>query len=574
LQQKDHDTVKILVVDPEAEIRLLFFINSDELQCESFFASGGEEALEILCEHGDIGLYLISTQLPDMDASALAERLRGTEGGSMAAIVFLSRSEDTELLVSLLRYGDDVVIKPFSQAVLLAKLVAMQRTRKLYLQLDERNRQLEQFRARTEAEVQIAQDVFSRLEAQDMPAIAGITTFQSACSPLSGDLLLIAPRPGEGFNVLIADITGHGLPAALGTIPIAETFYAMSTKGFGVGDMAREMNKVFRKRMPDYLLCAAVLMAVQDSGRRLQIWVGGMPPCLIYGAEGKVKDILRSKHMALGAQANHEFDDSVFNVQLDPGEQVLCFSDGITDATNKSGEIFGPTEFIAALEGPLELSVVDRIVNRLRPFVGDAELDDDITLFCFNNREYVQMPIERLDNVASATVNGFTWKTNFRFEAEQLRSESPLDLVFSALPEHPILRAARADLSFIIGELFVNALDHGVLLLESSCKEEEEGLHRYYDLRAERLANLDAGFVELGIGCEVSGNVGKFHIVCTDSGHGFDLTKVLGHAADDSRHSGRGLSTIAAMCDEVTSNITSNSIAVHYRWPGGRLLAA
>lgn len=172
--------MKILVVDPEAEIRLLFFIASDEMHCEPLFASSAEEALDVWREHDDIGLVLLSTELPDMDACDLADRLRHAECAYHGAIVFLSYSEDSALLVKLFEHGDDVVLKPFSQAVLLAKLLAMQRTRSLYLQLDRHNRELEQFRSQTEAEVQVATDVFSYINAQSLPAVPGVTTFLSA----------------------------------------------------------------------------------------------------------------------------------------------------------------------------------------------------------------------------------------------------------------------------------------------------------------------------------------------------------------------------------------------------------
>jgi len=559
--------VKILVVDPEAEIRLLFFVASGELSCESFFAASGEEALDVWRDHDDIDVVLLSTELPDIAASALAQQLRLADQGAHVAIVFLSNSEDSELLVDLLKYGDDVVIKPFSQAVLLAKLLAMRRTRKLYQQVHEHNRELEKFRERTEAELQIASDVFACISALSIPAIAGVTRFQQACSSLGGDLLLMASRPGEGFNVLIADITGHGLPGALGTLPMAETFFAMSKKGFGVGAMAREMNKVFRKRMPDYMLCAAIMIAVRDRGQSLQIWSGGMPPCLVYGDDGKVREILRSSHMALGALTDAEFDESLVSVKLEIGEQVFCFSDGITDATNENGDMFGHLEFIPALEGPIALNVVERIVQRLRAFVPDGKMDDDITLFSFSNREYMQALAQLANSADDQGLNGFNWRVNFRFEAEQLRNDSPLDLIFTSLPEHPLIRAARADLSFIVNELFVNALDHGVLRLESALKEQQDGMFEYFEQRVNRLSELSEGFVDLEVSCKVNDNIGKFCIVCRDSGPGFDLCAVLASAIDDSHHSGRGLSTIAALCDELKAGGDSNSIAAFYHWP-------
>jgi hypothetical protein len=227
--------------------------------------------------------------------------------------------------------------------------------------------------------------------------------------------------------------------------------------------------------------------------------------------------------------------------------------------------MFGHAGFISALEGPIALNVVDRIVQGLRNFIPDGKIDDDITLFCFSNKEYVQSQLA--DSVIGQDINGFNWRVNFRFEAEQLRKDSPLDLIFGALPEHPFIRSARADLSFIINELFVNALDHGVLRLESALKEQPDGMFEYFEQRASRLSELSDGFVDMEVSCTVSDNIGKFCVMCRDSGPGFDLDAMLERAGDDSRHSGRGLSTIVAMCDELKVGAGASSIAAFYRWP-------
>ena len=565
--------MNILVVDPEAEIRLLFFVAADELNCETFFATDGDEALDIWSGHDDIGLILLSAELPDTDACQLADRIRNTGRGHLAAIVFLSANEDTEQLVRLLRHGDDVVIKPFSQAVLLAKLLAMQRTRKLYLQLDEHNHELEQFRAQTEAEVQIAADVFSYINAQNLRDVPGVTTFLSAYSSLSGDLLLMAPRPGEGFNVLVADITGHGLPAALGTIPIAETFFSMTRDGFGVGDIAREMNKVFRQRMPDYLLCAAALFTVQDQGRRLQIWSGGMPAQFIIDSAGLVEWVLRSRHMALGALDDHEFDDSVVHIDLQPSQQLLCFTDGVTETTNGQEKLFGEDNLLRTVAAADDRGIIERIIDALDAFVEGGQLSDDVTIFCFNNGAYTGLPAANDEDETEVAIEGFHWRTQFRFDPPQLRTDHPLELILNTLPAHPLVRAARADISFIVNELFVNALDHGLLRLQSSLKEQEDGLIEYFYQREQNLSVLRHGHIELEIACEVAAGTGNFVIRCSDSGPGFNFATAMTAEPEEWRHSGRGLRTIAAMCEHLAANDTGNTITARYRWPRGGEIA-
>ncbi len=560
----------ILVVDPEAEIRLLFFVAADQLGCEVYFAETGGEALHVLAQQDSIGLVLISAELTGIDSRMLALQIRESYRGPHLQLVFFSDTEDTDTLVELLGYGDDVVIKPFSQPVLLAKLWALRRTRQLYTQIELHNAQLESYREQTEADHQVATDVFSRFLSQNLSAIAGISTFLSPISTFNGDLLLMAPRPGEGFNVLVADITGHGLPAALGTMPIAEIFFTMTQKGIGIGDIAREMNSVFRARMPDYILCAAVLMAVMDGGRRLQVWSGGMPPLVVFDRQGNVEWLQPSSHMALGALNKREFEANIFSLDLLAGQRVLCYTDGITETSSCNGEMFGDERLIAALTGSASGEAsVKKLTEALYQHADGVLLSDDATVFCLDTALYTGFgdgtDLRSSENYSQW--DGFRWCTQIEFCVAQIKSEQALDLLYSALPAHPIVRAARADLSVIITELFVNALDHGLLGMDSSLKEEGDDLMGYFTLREQRLQALQTGHIKFELSCYVENGIGRFQIDCEDSGPGFDYAKVIAVQPDDARHSGRGLPMLAALCEQMSSNARGNRLTLRYRWP-------
>jgi hypothetical protein len=75
----------------------------------------------------------------------------------------------------------------------------------------------------------------------------------------SGDVLLAAPTLSGGLQVMLGDFTGHGLPAAIGAIPVSDIFYAMTAKGFSIGDIVAELNQKLRTILPTGLFCAACL---------------------------------------------------------------------------------------------------------------------------------------------------------------------------------------------------------------------------------------------------------------------------------------------------------------------------
>ena len=483
-------------------------------------------------------------------------------------ILFLS---DTPALVELLEYGDDVVIKPFSQSVLLAKLLAHRRTRALYKQIESQLSQLERYRAQIDMEHHIAADVFSRISTKTLPRTPGIYTFASPYSSFNGDLALVMARPGEGFNVLIADITGHGLPAALGTMPVADIFFAMTQQGFDINDIARKINSVFRQRMPDYLLSAAALISVMDNGRRLQIWAGGVPPLLVLNARGAIKTTLPSRHMALGALSDAEFDDRSELLHLDYGDQLVCYTDGVTETTSADGEMFGEERLLTTLAhcGKNGAALVDHLVNALFQHAGGELLNDDATIFCFDTTSYEGLSDfsdQGLENTY-AEWDGFAWQTEMSFSPAQFRSESPLDMMLSNFPPNPLVLAARADLSLIITELFVNALDHGLLGLSSDLKEGEDGMLAYYNQREAALTELARGSIDFSMRCQINKGVANFTLSFQDSGPGFNIDDVLTRTADESQYGGRGLRMIAAMCEEIASSESGNKISLRYRWP-------
>ncbi|MDB6060501.1 MAG: hypothetical protein JWM78_604 [Verrucomicrobiaceae bacterium] len=561
----------ILVVDSEAEIRLLFFSASDEIGGEVYFADSETEAFQVLMDEESIGMAVLAHGAGNQDGIQLAKKIRSEFTQRHIPILFLSDTSETQVLVELLDHGDDVVIKPFSQSVLLAKLIAHRRTRALYKQIETQLTQLELYRAQIDLEHLIAADVFSRISSKTLPRTPGIYTFASPFSSFNGDLALVMARPGEGFNVLIADITGHGLSAALGTMPVAEIFFAMTQRGFGVNDIVREINSVFRKRMPDYLLCAAVLISVMDNGQRLQIWSGGMPPLLVLDANGAIKTVLPSAHMALGALPNNEFDERSEALHLQRGDQLVCYTDGITETAAADGDMYGEERLLQTLthSGKQGEALIAHVVNSLYQFAGSELLSDDATIFCFDTTTYIGLSDFDGSGLEKtyAEWDGFQWQTEMTFTAAQFKAELPLDLILSNFPPNPLILAARADLSVMINELFVNALDHGLLGLDSALKEADEGMLTYYVQREEALTQLTEGSIKFSLRCEINKGIARFYLSFEDSGPGFNIDEVLTRAPDETQFSGRGLRMIAAMCEEITSNSAGNTISLRYRWP-------
>lgn len=380
----------ILVIDPEAEIRLVFFVAADYVGCDVHFAESGEEALYQLAEKPDFDLIFAAAELGDMSAASFARRLRNIKHYGYQPLIFLSLSDESDVLVALLEDGDDVIIKPFSQQVLLAKILAHKRIRKLYKELETQNQQLDSYHKQTESELAIAADVFQQLSADSPRNVPGVSFCVSPYSVFNGDILLLATSNDGCLYILVADITGHGLPAALCTLPIAEHFLELANAGLPVGTIARNLNSVHLARIPPYIMCAAFIGRFEPENRVLRYWSGGMLPALIVARSGEVRELFEAMHMALGGCEDDLFEGDEGILELNTGERLIVYTDGVTETRGPEGDFWGEEGLVTALSKCANDDyLVESVMARMKAFRSSPDLvSDDVTIFCLDADRY------------------------------------------------------------------------------------------------------------------------------------------------------------------------------------------
>ncbi len=136
---------------------------------------------------------------------------------------------------------------------------------------------------------------------------------------------------------MIADATGHGLPAAISAIPATRAFFSMAAKGLALGEIVSEINSVLVRFLPVGMMLAASIFEVRANGLEVSWWGGGLPTGYILGSDGEIVRELVSTHMPLGVLKENEFEASVTHLKLAPSEQLICYTDGVTEAANARG---------------------------------------------------------------------------------------------------------------------------------------------------------------------------------------------------------------------------------------------
>ncbi|WVM89367.1 PP2C family protein-serine/threonine phosphatase [Halopseudomonas pachastrellae] len=173
---------------------------------------------------------------------------------------------------------------------------------------------------------------------------------QSAYAMFNGDILLAARRPSGEMHLLLGDFTGHGLPAAIGAMPLAEVFYAMTGKGYALRDILLELNSKLATILPVGIFCCAVLIEVNPTKGLVEVWNGGLPDVMILGRQGELLDRVVSTNLPLGVASRERFSPDPVVLVMRPGERLLCWTDGVIETRNSAGQLFGDAGVLRVID--------------------------------------------------------------------------------------------------------------------------------------------------------------------------------------------------------------------------------
>ena len=182
------------------------------------------------------------------------------------------------------------------------------------------------------------------------------------------------------------------------------------------------------------------------------------------------------------------------------------------------------------------------------------------------------------DEVRSAsmpTVNAngpglMEWSLDFEIRPSTMRFFDPLPLLLSIVTEVPGLRSHSGSLYTILAELYSNAMEHGVLKLDSKLKQNPEGFAQYYTLREQRLEKLQDGYVRFHFTHHTQEWGGRLIMSIKDSGDGFDISKNINNDHKTDGYCGRGIPLIRTMCESLEYVGKGNEVSVIYHWHNER----
>jgi serine phosphatase RsbU (regulator of sigma subunit) len=204
--------------------------------------------------------------------------------------------------------------------------------------------------------------------------------FTQSANEVSGDLVDVLRLDEARTSMALADVAGKGLPAALLMAKLQATLRALAGAERPLEDLGAQVNRIIhRDGLPASFSTLVYLVLDRTSPRIALLNAGHMPP-LVVRRDGRLEELPRGGP-ALGLRAEATYP--VHGVTLDEWETMVVFSDGVTEAMNRSAEFFGDDRLrtLVAASGRLGAQRLgERILADVEAFVGDAPVHDDISL--------------------------------------------------------------------------------------------------------------------------------------------------------------------------------------------------
>jgi serine phosphatase RsbU (regulator of sigma subunit) len=365
--------IEILIVDDLPEnLRILQEILHSEGYIVRAFKDGNFAIQSILLQKPD--MILLDVMMPSINGFEVCTKLKENSSTKDIPILFLSALDDVENKSKAFAMGAvDYITKPFQSWEVSARV-------KTHLELNAIRKKLQNQNNLLLANLKQAHKVQNMMLPR-APKLEGldIQVKYKAVETLGGDYYDFIYE-GNSLGVLIADVAGHGLPAALIVSMLKVSFWSLKKSFAEPKKMLENLNKILIENI-DTNFATVIYFSINLDSLQLKVSNGGHPEMYVIRKSG---DVLRLKPRGniLGVIPNPSYDMN--EIQLQKEDRIVVYTDGLIEATNSSKEFYGHERFVDFISESRDLSArefLDKFWNHLMEWVGDIQnIDDDIAI--------------------------------------------------------------------------------------------------------------------------------------------------------------------------------------------------
>ncbi len=354
-------------------------------------ARSGREAWEAFERDEDIQLVISDWMMPELDGIEFVRRVRAAaRPGYVYFILLTAKTQREDLLTGMEAGADDFITKPFDAAELRVRLGAGERIVRLEHALAEQNRRMRR-------DLEAAAAIQRSLLPPAPPEVAGYRFAWRflPCDLVAGDILCVHRLDESTMALYVLDVSGHGVPAAMLSVALSRALEPMPVRDGLVKrwtsepphyliaeprEVLGELNQRFPMASQGNLYHTGIYATLDLASRRITMSRSGHPlPLLIRGGCGEFLAV----DGGLPAGMYPEMDYGQTTCQLQSGDRLYLYSDGLTEAMDARGEMFGEEQLAAAMAElagqPLE-ETLSEVLRRVHAMTGEEGLSDDVTL--------------------------------------------------------------------------------------------------------------------------------------------------------------------------------------------------
>lgn len=368
---------QILIVDDDANSRALLarMLSVAGYSCRK--TNNAHDGLKLIHEEQP-SVLLLDFKMPGMDGIEALRQLRGDNDPAIAQIPVIMLTAHGESEVTCLEAGaDDFVIKPIKIEVLRARIEAQLRLHSLRVQLQQQNKDLEEWRRTHERDLAAARATQQSLIPQKPLQLDGweIATCYRPVIEVGGDIYGWLPTKNAHWLFWIADATGHGASAALVTTLAKFLFHYGQEQHDGPGLIMEAVNNDLRGTFGGRSFMSAMCVALDPQSGRASVVGAGHPPLLVTRF-GRGTEAIASSAPPLGLLDKSEFVETV--LELNPGDAFTLYTDGLFRAGANGRTQISPTQ-LAGMINPFAASansLLELMLKAATPDLTDSAPDD------------------------------------------------------------------------------------------------------------------------------------------------------------------------------------------------------
>lgn len=380
--------VKILSVDDELDLEVLltqyFRRQIRKGEYEFAFAHNGLEALQKLLETPDFDIILSDINMPEMDGLTLLAKVNELKNPAMKCIMVSAYGDMDNIRSAMNKGAFDFATKPIDLDDLSQTIEkAIEQVRYIRESQQEHN-QLESIKNDLAIAGEIQQTILPR-SFPPFPELTEVVDIYASMTPakdVGGDFYDFFQIDDERIGLVIADVSGKGVPASLFMAVSRTLLRATALRGVSSAECLTYANKLLCKESLDSMF-VTVFYGIYHykTGMMDYTNAGHNPPYLLRGGR-TVECLPVASNFVVGVFDDIEFESNTLTFGI--GDTLLLYTDGVTEAFNDKREQFSESNLQDILASMHESSsakeVVTSVLQSVKTFSGDYPQSDDITL--------------------------------------------------------------------------------------------------------------------------------------------------------------------------------------------------